>query len=87
MLIVLLTNKTLHIPPDYQSLFLKKKQQSMCFVDCRFMKACGSHDKQWRDGRQHDAQEFLRSILEAMQVSSFAFCLILQSRVVMALLL
>lgn len=32
------------------------------------MKACGSHDKQWRDGRQHDAQEYLRSILEAMQV-------------------
>ncbi|DBA96007.1 TPA: hypothetical protein ACH3X1_001511 [Trebouxia sp. C0004] len=32
-----------------------------------FMRACGSHEKQWKDGRQHDAQEFLRSILEAMQ--------------------
>ena len=32
------------------------------------MRACGAHDSQWRDGRQHDAQEYLRSILEAMQV-------------------
>ncbi|KAA6417109.1 MAG: ubiquitin carboxyl-terminal hydrolase 8-like [Trebouxia sp. A1-2] len=32
-----------------------------------FMRACGSHEKQWKDGRQHDAQEYLRSILEAMQ--------------------
>lgn len=32
------------------------------------MRACGSHEKQWKDGRQHDAQEYLRSILEAMQV-------------------
>lgn len=38
--------------------------------DCRFMKACGAHDKQWKDGRQHDAQEYLRSILGAMQVDS-----------------
>ena len=36
---------------------------------CSFMRACGSHEKQWKDGRQHDAQEYLRSILEAMQVT------------------
>ena len=40
------------------------------------MKACGSHDKAWKDGRQHDAQEFLRSILEAMQVGhSLLYCI------------
>lgn len=38
--------------------------------DCRFMQACGRHDRQWRDGRQHDAQQYLCSILEAMQVRS-----------------
>lgn len=40
------------------------------------MKACGSHDKAWKDGRQHDAQEFLRSILEAMQVGHSLLCLL-----------
>lgn len=40
----------------------------MTCEDCRFMRACGARDSQWRDGRQHDAQEYLRSILEAMQV-------------------
>ena len=34
------------------------------------MQVCASRiNKQWKDGRQHDAQEFLRSILEVKQVS------------------
>ena len=39
----------------------------LCY--CRFMKACESHiHKQWMNGQQHDAQEFLR--LEAIQVDA-----------------
>ena len=36
------------------------------------MQACASRiNKRWKDRQQHNAQEFLRSILEVMQVS---FC-------------
>ena len=38
---------------------------------CRFLRAAGDHDSRWGDGRQHDAQEFLHSILEQMQVGPY----------------
>ena len=52
---------------EYQSISQSMNEYEMHV--CSFMRACGSHEKQWKDGRQHDAQEYLRSILEAMQVT------------------
>ena len=36
---------------------------------CRFQQACGRVDSRWTDQRQHDAQEYLYSMLGQLQVS------------------